>query len=129
MMSPTRFERRASQRFDFQIPVCIRAADAGCEQPGFTQNLTARGAFLYTELSLEPGTEVELTLVMPAEVTLSDSSRVRCLGRVVRVLPPSCGGKSGLAVQVYRYEYLPGVTDRLMVPVSGTVSPVPGLAR
>ena len=129
MTSPVRFERRASQRFEFQVPVCIRSANGEREQLGFTQNLTARGAFLYTDLSLEPGTEIELTLVMPAEVTLSESARVRCLGRVTRAIPPVSGSKWGLAVQVHQYEYLPGVADRLMVAVGSDVPQRQGMAR
>ena len=129
MTSLVRFERRASQRFDFQIPVCLRSATSEREQVGFTQNLTARGAFLYTNLGLEPGTEVELILVMPAEVTLSESARVRCMGRITRSIAPVSGGKWGLAVQMHQYEYLPGVADRLMVAMGSEFSQRPGVAR
>ena len=129
MTTPVRFERRASQRFEFQVPVCIRSANGQHEQLGFTQNLTARGAFFYTDLGIEPGTEVEITLVMPAEVTLSESCRVRCMGRITRAIPPVSGSKWGLAVQVHQYEYLPGVADRLMVAVDSDFSPPQRVAR
>ena len=38
-------ERRASQRFDFQLPVGVRLAGTDCEGYGFTQDLSGRGVF------------------------------------------------------------------------------------
>jgi hypothetical protein len=101
-----RVERRAAQRFDFQLPVSIRPAESDHEQPGFTRDLTAQGVFFYTDSALPPGTRVEITLVMPAEITLSESMRVRCSGKVLRVHQPDVGSKFGVAVQFEHYEYL-----------------------
>jgi hypothetical protein len=41
---------------------------------------------------------------MPAEITLTESMRVRCLARVTRVQPAE--SKFGVAVNLERYEYL-----------------------
>jgi hypothetical protein len=98
-------ERRAAQRFDFHLPVGIEITDSECEGFGFTQNLSARGAFLYTELALAEGTAVKLTLVMPSEITLAENMRVRCQGRVMRIIPMA--NKSAVAVFLEGYEYLP----------------------
>ena len=38
-------ERRASQRFDYQLPVAVRLAGTDCEGYGFTQDLSGRGVF------------------------------------------------------------------------------------
>lgn len=102
-----RLERRAAQRFDFHLPVSIRIAAAEQEGSGFTQDLSARGAFLYTDFSLQEGASVELTLVMPSEITLAENMRVRCRGKVVRVVQPAVGNKSGVAVHLEGYEFLP----------------------
>ena len=80
-------ERRASQRFDFHLPVTVRLAGTDREGCGFTQDLSGRGAFFYTDFQVTEGDEVELTLVMPFEITLSENMRVRCRGKVLRVLP------------------------------------------
>ncbi|HEV7551209.1 MAG TPA: PilZ domain-containing protein [Candidatus Angelobacter sp.] len=103
---PVIFERRAAQRFDFQIPVTIRLADKPIESSGFTQDLSARGALLYTDLALTEGDAVELTLSMPSEITLTDNMRVRCRGRVMRVSKDLTGTKCGVAVHLEGYEYL-----------------------
>jgi PilZ domain len=98
-------ERRAAQRFDFQLPVGVRLAGAEAEGCGFTQDLSGRGAFLYTDFQVSEGDAVELTLVMPYEITLTENMRVRCRGRVTRVQPVE--SKFGVAVQLQGYEFLP----------------------
>ena len=42
--------------------------------------------------------------MMPAEITLTENMRVRCRGRVTRVLPVD--SKFGVAVHLEGYEYL-----------------------
>ena len=97
-------ERRASQRFDFQLPVGIRLAGTEREGCGFTQDLSGRGAFFYTDFQVTEGDAVELTFMMPAEITLTENMRVRCRGRVTRVL--AAQSKFGVAVHLQGYEYL-----------------------
>lgn len=97
-------ERRASQRFDFQLPVAVRLAGTDRQGSGFTQGLSGRGVFFYTDFQVAEGDAVELTFIMPAEVTLTESMRVRCRGRVSRVLPAD--SKLGVAVHLEGYEYL-----------------------
>ena len=105
-------ERRSTQRFDFHLPVSVRLAGnpehEGC---GFTQDLSARGALFYTDFSLALGDAVELTLVMPSEITLAENMRVRCRGKVVRVCAPGATSKCAVAVQLAGYEFLPEATS------------------
>lgn len=103
---PVCIERRVGQRFDFHVPVSVRLDGAQHEACGFTQDLSARGTFFYTDFPLGVGEAVELTLLMPAEITLGDSMRVRCHGTVLRVVQPSIGTRLGVAVHFAGYEYL-----------------------
>ena len=99
-------ERRSAQRFDLPLAISVRLAGgdhAGC---GFTQDLSARGVLFYTDFHLSEGNPVELTLIMPSEITLAENMRVRCRGRVVRITPPAAS-KFGVAVQLEGYEFLP----------------------
>lgn len=104
--SPIRLERRAGQRFDLHLPVSVNLSGSAHEACGFTQDLSARGSFFYTDYPLGAGEAVELTLVMPSEITLCDAMRVRCRGRVLRVVQPAVGTKLGIAVHFAGYEYL-----------------------
>jgi hypothetical protein len=109
-------ERRASQRFDFQLPVGVRLAGTEREGCGFTQDLSGRGAFFYTDFQVKEGDAVELTFVMPAEITLTENMRVRCRGRVTRVLPAH--SKFGVAVHLEGYEYLSEAESEARVSAS-----------
>jgi len=104
---PLRVERRVGQRFDLHVPVSVRLAGTQHEGCGFTQDLSSRGSFFYTDFPLGSGEKVELTLDMPSEITLGETMRVRCQGTVLRVVQPAIGTKLGVAVCFAGYEYLP----------------------
>ena len=99
-------ERRCGQRFEVQVPVSIRLTGSRHESNGFTQDLSARGCFLYTDFPLAAGEGIEVTLVMPSAITLGESMPVRCQGKVLRVVQPSVGTRLGVAVHFTGYEYL-----------------------
>ena len=101
---PSRLERRARQRFEVHLPISILVD--GINVPGFTQDVSARGVFLYAETVLQEGSAVELTFTMPSDVTLTESMRVRCRGHVTRC-GGSAGQRHGIAVYLDSYEYLP----------------------
>jgi hypothetical protein len=113
---PNRVERRAAQRFQLHLPLTVQFD--GRTVPGFTQDVSGRGIFFYTEIALPEGAVVELTFTMPSEVTLAESMPVRCRGRVLRTSSSSSAGQSqpgqsqavqrhGVAVRFDSYQYLP----------------------
>ena len=112
-MNQVQLERRVGQRFDFQIPVLLRIASSDREGHGFTQNLSTKGLSFCTDMSLSAGEAVEVTLVMPAEITMADSMRLRCHGRVLRVISSGVASKHLAAVHIERYEYLTEETPAL----------------
>ncbi len=101
---PNRLERRGAQRFEVHLPLVVHFE--GQTMPAFTQDLSGRGIFFYTEAALPEGAVVELTFTMPSEVTLGESMPVRCRGRVLRAAPAQGSQKNGIAVQLDSYEYL-----------------------
>jgi PilZ domain len=94
---PVGVERRIGQRFAYNLPVSLRDIASATEGLGFTQDLSSRGAFLFTDMALSEGAEVELTLKMPSEITLGENMRVRCRGRVLRVVKPAGNGWKSVA--------------------------------
>jgi len=116
---PVGIERRVGQRFPYLLPLSLRQPGTSIEGAGFTQDLSSRGVFFFTNAPLTEGSEIELTLRMPSEITLGESMPVRCRGRVLRVVRPAatsiadCSGtaraeaKIGVAVRLEGYEYLP----------------------
>ena len=100
-------ERRGSQRFEYHLPVNVRVAGTNRQGNGFTQDLSGRGALFYTDFAVAEGEAVELTLVMPSEITLAENMRVCCRGKVVRVQQAGAASKSAVAVHIEKYEFLP----------------------
>jgi hypothetical protein len=111
MSSEVRLERRAAQRFDFHLAVSVRLGGDEREGCGFTQNLSARGALFHTNLRLSEMDAIALTLVMPSEITLAKNMRVRCRGKVLRVISCAGGERSVVAVHLEGYEFLPDATS------------------
>jgi PilZ domain-containing protein len=124
---PVGVERRIGQRFGFNLPVSLRDVATSSEGLGFTQDLSSRGVFFFTDMALAEGAEIELTLKMPSEITLGENMRVRCRGRVLRIVRPNDNNwapsppagtetettttKIGVAVCLNGYEYLPESED------------------
>lgn len=100
-----RIERRSSQRFPYQIPVLLRLAGQERSGTGCTQNLSSRGAMLWTDFALSDGDVVEMTLVMPSEITLADDMNVCCKARVLR-REKADGGKPAVALRIEHYDFL-----------------------
>jgi hypothetical protein len=116
---PVRVERRVGQRFSYLLPLSLSCAAGSLESVGFTQDLSSRGVFFFTDAPLTEGMEIELTLRMPSEITLGEGMPVRCRGRILRVIKPAAlfhhdssdttraETKIGVAVRLEGYEYLP----------------------
>jgi len=110
-------ERRVGQRFPYLLAPSFRQLTDGIEGVGFTQDLSSRGVFFFTDAPLTEGAEIELTLRMPSEITLGESMPVRCKGRILRITrpvpksaleasTPGAQTKIGVAVRLECYEYL-----------------------
>ena len=65
---------------------------------------------IYTDFPLIEGQAVELTLVMPSEITLAENMPVRGRGKVTRIAQMNGASKTGVAVHLEGYEYLPVTT-------------------
>ena len=117
---PVQVERRVGQRFPYLLPLSLRQPQACLEGVGFTQDLSSRGVFFFTDAPLTEGSEIEITLRMPSEITLGESMPVRCRGRILRVVRPTAKRNSdapqaekkiGVAVRLDGYEYLPDSSE------------------
>ena len=105
MAQPQR-EQRSTRRFSLRLPVTVKFSDGGEEKTAHTRDVSARGICFYLDSSVTEGSEIEFTLTLPPEITLTESIRVHCKGKVVRVEPQAPGGKVGIAAVIERYEFL-----------------------
>ena len=100
-----RIERRSGQRFPYQVPVLLRVPAEGRTGAGCTQDLSSRGALVWTDLPVTEGALVEMVLVMPSEITLGEDMNVCCHAHVMR-LERVEGSKPAVAVKIERYEFM-----------------------
>ena len=99
-------ERRAGTRIKTRVATRVRTA-AGTDQTAQTRDVSANGVFLYTNSKMEKGTEVELVLILPPELTSGEKCWVCCQATVVRV--EEKGSDYGVAAQIRRMDILPEV--------------------
>jgi len=100
-------ERRSMRRFDMRLPAIVKVADASVDELlTETQNVSARGVFLYLDRPLSEGSRFAVTLTFPPHVTLTDPLRVRFTARVVRAEAPLPASRVGIAAVIEEYEFL-----------------------
>jgi hypothetical protein len=101
-------EKRAARRFALRIPVSVaRDKDTKYSESAEIRDVSARGICLYLDSPIEQGSPIGFTLTLPPEITLTESIRVQCKGRVVRVEDSTAEGKMAVAAVIEEYEFLP----------------------
>jgi hypothetical protein len=99
-------ERRAGTRIAARVPTRVRTPQ-GIDINAHTRDVSANGVFLYTQSRIEKGTDVELVLILPPELTSGEKYWVCCQATIVRV--EDSGSEFGLAAQIRRMDILPEV--------------------
>jgi len=99
-----RLERRCSQRFPYQLSVTLRVPDEARTGTGFTQDLSSRGALVWTDFPLIENQVIEMSLIMPSEITLAEDMAVCCRARVLR-LQHAEGNKPAVALRIEHYDF------------------------
>src|ERR1700689_4048376 len=102
---PNSQDRRTMRRFDMRLPAVVRLEGAS-EFHTETQNVSARGVFLYLDRAIAAGTRLEVTLTFPPHITLTDAVRVRFNARVLRVEQPLPSSRIGIAALIEDYQFL-----------------------
>jgi hypothetical protein len=104
-VTPIPVEKRATRRFALQLPVSVKHPQRG-EIAAQTRDVSSRGICFYIDTSFAVGSNLEFTLTLPPEVTLTEAIRVRCKARVVRVEPGAEKESIAVAAIIDRYEFL-----------------------
>lgn len=108
-------ERRNARRYDLSLPVMIRMpADVADLQAGETRDISTRGLYFVIEQDLQAGSELDITLTLPTEVTHGSEVFVRAAGKVVRVEPrtEARNMRLGVAAVIERYDIIRGENTR-----------------
>ena len=106
-MAEAQQDKRATRRFALRLPVSVTYTENGDQaKAAQTRDVSARGICFYLDSAIQAGAVIEFTLTLPPEITLTESIRVRCKGKVVRVDPGPNEGKVAVAAVIDEYEFL-----------------------
>jgi PilZ domain-containing protein len=106
-MAEAEQEKRATRRFALRLPVSVTYDESGTqEKTAQTRDVSARGICFYLDAVISAGSPIEFTLTLPPEITLTESIRVRCKGKVVRVDNSGADSKVAVAAVIDEYEFL-----------------------
>ena len=98
-------ERRSGKRIAARVPTQVRSHSG--QHAAETRDVSTNGVFLYTHSRMEKGSEVELVLILPPELTSGEKCWVCCQATVLRV--EESGPKFGVAAKIRRMDVLPEV--------------------
>jgi len=98
--------KRATRRFALRLPVSVRYGENAEEHAARTRDVSARGICFYVDSAIQAGSAIDFTLTLPPEITLTESIRVHCKGRVVRVEGGNPASKMAVAAVIDEYEFL-----------------------
>src|SRR5271169_648129 len=99
-------DKRATRRFALRLPVTVRYGENEQEHAAQTRDVSARGICFFVDSAIQAGSPIEFTLTLPPEITLTESIRVRCKGRVVRIEGGRPAKKMAVAAVIDEYEFL-----------------------
>ncbi|MGB7728416.1 MAG: PilZ domain-containing protein [Candidatus Acidiferrum sp.] len=109
-------ERRMARRYDLTLPVSVRFAVENLltKQEGRTRDISTRGLYFVVSQELQSGSELDITLTLPAEITHGTEVLVRAQAKIVRVEQrvEDETPRTGIAVVIERYDIIRGSTPK-----------------
>ena len=105
-------ERRTARRYDLSLPILIRMPATQVIGPpnGKTRDISTRGLYFVIDQDLKAGSELDITLTLPSEITRGSAVLVRATGKVVRVerRKEDESDRLGVAAVIERYDIVRG---------------------
>ena len=104
----SKIDRRSGERINTCVPVRVKSAEESGELAAQTRDVSTNGVFLYSASRMVEGSEVELVLILPPELTAGEKCWVCCHARVLRV-EQGPGKDFGVAAEIRRMDILPEI--------------------
>ena len=101
-------EQRSLPRISAQVQVSIRSGPNETKT-GLTRDLSRNGVFFYTDSQLQAGSEVEMVLMLPPELSGGEKQWVCCQATVVRVEETPKPGQVGVGANIRNIATLPEI--------------------
>src|SRR5579871_6430999 len=102
-----------AQRFQLQLPLRYRRVGEKLWHEGTTENISRSGMLFKGDEILQPSAQLEINLVLPAEIAGLSDTEVVCRGEVVRTVAPNSNTLSpALAARILQYHFQHGPIPR-----------------
>src|SRR6266446_3776994 len=96
-------------RFSLHLPLKYRRVGERGWREGTTENISRSGMLFEAEEPIAPNSQLEINLVLPAEIAGLTAAEVVCRGEVVRTIDPESGKVSPtLAAKILQYHFQHG---------------------
>ena len=96
-------------RFDLHLPLKYRLVGESGWREGTTENISRSGMLFQAEEPIAANAQLEINLVLPAEIAGLAAAEVVCRGEVVRTVNPESGTVSPtLAAKILQYHFQHG---------------------
>ena len=107
-MSRDKPDKRSLPRLPVQTEVSIRSGQSEASA-GLTRDLSRNGIFFYTDSQIHEGSNLELVVMLPPELTHGEKQWVCCQASVVRLEKASDSGQIGVAASIRNIAALPEI--------------------
>jgi DNA-binding response OmpR family regulator len=102
-----------AQRFQLHLPLRYRRLGENSWREGTTENISRSGMLFKTDEVLQPSSQLEINLVLPAEIAGLSATEVVCRGEVVRTVERKGETVSpALAARILQYHFQHGPLPR-----------------
>lgn len=102
-----------AQRFQLHLPLRYRRLGEKEWHSGKTENISRSGMLFQADDVLQPCSQVEINLVLPAEIAGLSGTEVVCRGEVVRTVEAHSGAMpAALAARILQYHFQHGPLPR-----------------
>ena len=102
-----------AQRFQLHLPLRYRRLGETQWHVGTTENISRSGLLFQAADALQPNAQLEINLVLPAEIAGLSGTEVVCRGEVVRTVDRRGGGVNpALAARILQYHFQHGPLPR-----------------
>ena len=102
-----------AQRFQLHLPLRYRRLGETQWHVGTTENISRSGMLFHTDDVLQPNSQLEINLVLPAEIAGLTGTEVVCRGEVVRTIERKGESVSpALAARILQYHFQHGPLPR-----------------
>ncbi len=108
-------ERRVARRYDLSLPVVVRIPAQGLAetQSGKTRDISTKGLYFVIDQDVRAGSNLDIMLTLPKEMTNGEEVLVKASGKIVRVESRMEDGNErlGVAAVIERYDIMRGAAS------------------